>query len=101
MLEKSLVNPKEVVPGTTMAYVGLKNPTQRADLIAYLETIGPALPYRLFIANRNYSLLVAAAMGADAHPWHRLRGGDAVVCPGVQPGGLPCLCAERHRAMPA
>ena len=39
VLEKYLTNPKEVVPGTTMAYVGLKNPTQRADLIAYLETV--------------------------------------------------------------
>ena len=37
VLEKYLANPKEVVPGTTMAYVGLKNATQRADLIAFLE----------------------------------------------------------------
>ena len=39
VLERYLTNPKEVVPGTTMAYVGLKNATQRADLIAYLETL--------------------------------------------------------------
>ena len=39
VLEKYLANPKEVVPGTTMAYVGLKNAAQRADLIAYLETL--------------------------------------------------------------
>jgi cytochrome c len=39
VLDKYLVNPKETIPGTTMAYVGLKNPTQRADLIAYLETL--------------------------------------------------------------
>ena len=39
VLDKYLVNPKEVVPGTTMAYAGLKNATQRADLIAYLESL--------------------------------------------------------------
>ena len=39
VLEKYLTNPKDVVPGTTMAYVGLRNATQRADLIAYLETV--------------------------------------------------------------
>lgn len=38
-LETYLTNPKAVIPGTTMAYVGLKNATQRADLIAYLETL--------------------------------------------------------------
>jgi cytochrome c len=39
VLDKYLLNPKEMIPGTTMAYVGLRNGTQRADLIAYLETL--------------------------------------------------------------
>jgi cytochrome c len=39
VLDKYLVNPRETIPGTTMAYVGLRNATQRADLIAYLETL--------------------------------------------------------------
>ena len=39
VLDKYLVNPRATIPGTTMAYVGLKNATQRADLIAYLETL--------------------------------------------------------------
>lgn len=39
VLDKYLVNPRATVPGTTMAYVGLKNEKQRADLIAYLETV--------------------------------------------------------------
>jgi len=38
-LEKYLVSPKAMVPGTKMTYAGLKNDTQRADLIAYLATI--------------------------------------------------------------
>ncbi|MDO8875557.1 MAG: cytochrome c family protein, partial [Pseudolabrys sp.] len=39
VLETYLTNPKAVVPGTTMAYVGLRNATQRADLIAYLVSL--------------------------------------------------------------
>jgi len=39
VMDKYLTNPRETIPGTIMAYVGLKNATQRADLIAYLETL--------------------------------------------------------------
>ena len=39
VLDKYLTAPKELVPGTTMAFVGIKNATQRADLVAYLETV--------------------------------------------------------------
>ena len=33
-----LAAPAAVVPGTRMAYAGLKDPQRRADVIAYLET---------------------------------------------------------------
>jgi cytochrome c len=33
-----LENPREYMPGTLMSYAGLKNPKQRADVIAYLKT---------------------------------------------------------------
>jgi len=39
VLDKYLINPRQMIPGTTMAYVGLRNETQRANLIAYLETL--------------------------------------------------------------
>jgi cytochrome c2 len=39
VLNRYLANPQKVVPGTTMAYAGLSNETQRGDLIAYLETL--------------------------------------------------------------
>jgi cytochrome c len=39
VLDKYLANPRQMIKGTTMAYVGLKNDTQRANLIAYLETL--------------------------------------------------------------
>ena len=38
-LDTYLTNPRATVPGTTMTFAGLKNDTQRADLIAYLETL--------------------------------------------------------------
>lgn len=38
-LDKYLTNPRAMVPDTTMAYAGLKNEAQRADLIAYLATL--------------------------------------------------------------
>ncbi len=37
-LDKYLENPKALVPGTKMIFPGLKNPQDRADVIAYLKT---------------------------------------------------------------
>ncbi|PSL22262.1 c-type cytochrome [Shimia abyssi] len=39
-LDGFLANPKSYAPGTKMAFSGLKKDTDRANLIAYLETIG-------------------------------------------------------------
>ena len=38
-LDKYLTNPRAMVPDTTMIYAGLKDDTERADLIAYLEML--------------------------------------------------------------
>jgi cytochrome c len=38
-LDKYLVNPRAMVPDTSMVYAGLKDDAQRADLVAYLETL--------------------------------------------------------------
>jgi cytochrome c len=38
-LDKYLVNPRAMVPDTSMVYAGLKDDAKRADLIAYLETL--------------------------------------------------------------
>jgi len=38
-LDRYLSNPQQLVPGTLMTFPGLKNPQQRADVIAYLETL--------------------------------------------------------------
>jgi len=36
-LDKFLENPRKDVPGTAMTYAGIKDPKERADVIAYLE----------------------------------------------------------------
>jgi cytochrome c len=38
-LDPYIKSPRTVVPGTTMAYAGLANDTDRANLIAYLSTL--------------------------------------------------------------
>jgi cytochrome c len=40
-LEKYLTDPQAVVPKTLMIFPGLKDPQKRADVIAYLQSIGP------------------------------------------------------------
>jgi cytochrome c len=38
-LDRYLTSPQQVVPGTLMTFPGLKDARQRADVIAYLETL--------------------------------------------------------------
>jgi cytochrome c len=38
-LDKYLADPREVVPGTKMIFPGIKDKTERDDVIAYLETL--------------------------------------------------------------
>jgi cytochrome c len=38
-LERYLTNPRATIPGTTMAYPGLKDDAKRASLIAYLTSL--------------------------------------------------------------
>jgi len=39
ILDKYLTNPRAVVPGTTMAFAGIRNDAERANVIAYLQTL--------------------------------------------------------------
>ena len=39
VLDKYLVDPKKLIPGTTMALAGLKKDDDRANVIAYLSTL--------------------------------------------------------------
>jgi cytochrome c len=39
VLFQYLENPRQFIPGTTMAFAGIRDPQERANLIAYLETL--------------------------------------------------------------
>jgi cytochrome c len=39
MLDPYLTDPRAVVPGTIMAFAGIRKAEERAALIAYLETL--------------------------------------------------------------
>jgi len=43
-LDHFLTSPKGLVKGTAMGFAGLKNPTERANLIAYLRTLADTPP---------------------------------------------------------
>jgi cytochrome c len=38
-LDPYLTNPREFMPGTTMAFAGIRNDAERANVIAYLQTL--------------------------------------------------------------
>ncbi len=38
-LDRYLINPREAIPGTSMTYAGLRNEAQRADVVAYLDSL--------------------------------------------------------------
>ncbi|TFI58706.1 cytochrome c family protein [Sphingomonas parva] len=45
-LDQFLAGPARAVPGTKMSFAGLRNPRDRANLLAYLATLGPSrLPF--------------------------------------------------------
>ncbi|RIA55296.1 c-type cytochrome [Dichotomicrobium thermohalophilum] len=44
-LDCFLKNPSDCVPGTSMGYAGIKDPQDRADMIAYLASLGDTPPY--------------------------------------------------------
>jgi len=41
-----IANPRAMVPGTKMTYIGMENPKDRVDVIAYLKTVTSAPPAR-------------------------------------------------------
>ncbi len=66
-LNKWLTKPSAVAPGTAMTFAGLSNEKQRADVIAYLDTLSPH-PVPLPKAAEAPAKPAAAAAAAPAAP---------------------------------
>lgn len=71
-LNAFIQNPKQAVPGTIMAFAGIAQAKERADLIAYLKSVSPAAPplpeASAAAAPANAAAPAAPAGGAPAAP---------------------------------
>jgi len=68
-LDEFLTNPKADIPGTLMAFAGLKKPDERANVIAYLRTLSDSpvpLPEPLAAEAPAEGQAAPATDGADA-----------------------------------
>ncbi len=79
MLNTYLTNPKAEVPGTSMAFAGLPKAADRADLIAYLNSLS---------ANPK-PLPTAAAVPAEAAPAEAAPAGEAPAAPAPEAPAAP------------
>jgi cytochrome c len=64
-LDKYLASPGRAIPGNKMAFNGVRNPKDRANLLAYLGTLGSAPPYP---APQPAAASVAAGAPAGSTP---------------------------------
>jgi cytochrome c len=70
-LNKWLTKPSAVAPGTAMTFAGLSNEKQRADVIAYLDTLSPhpvPLPKAAEAPAKPAAAAAAAPAAAPANP---------------------------------
>ncbi len=68
-LDKFLTSPKGLIKGTAMGFAGLKNPTERANLIAYMRTFSDSpAPLPEAAAPADAAAAPAEAAPAEAAP---------------------------------
>lgn len=93
-LNKWLTKPSADAPGTAMTFAGLSNPKQRADVIAFLDTLSPH-PIPLPKAQSENAAAPAAkpAAAAPAKP--------AAAAPANAPAAVPAPTAPSGGAAPA
>jgi len=88
-LDKFLANPKGEIPGTAMAFAGLKKPDERANVIAYLRTLADSpVPLPEAAAAAAPAVEGAAAAGAPVMPGSETppaAAGAMPEAPGAQP----------------
>jgi cytochrome c len=84
-------NPQKYIPGTKMTFVGLKQPQDRINVIAYLHSRGGTLP----IPAPNPAAAAAAAAPAATAP------AGAAPAPGAAEAGKPTATTAAPPASPA
>lgn len=84
-------NPQKYIPGTKMTFVGLKQPQDRINVIAYLHSRGGTLP----IPAPNPAAAAAAAPAAATAP------AGAAPAPGAAEAGKPTTTPAAAPASPA
>ena len=88
-LNKWLTKPSAVAPGTAMTFAGLSNEKQRADVIAYLDTLSPH-PVPLPTAQ---GAAAPAAKAPAATPAPAAGGPPPAAAPGNPPAPAPAAPA--------
>jgi cytochrome c len=98
-LNKWLTKPSAVAPGTAMTFAGLANEKQRADIIAYLDTLSPhPVPLPKAQGSAAPPAKPAAAAPAATAP---ASGGSPAASPGNAPAPAPAAPAAPAGAAPA
>jgi cytochrome c len=99
MFDHYIENPKKKVPATNMNFIGIKKQTDRADLMAYLRTLGnpPPLPDPLPEQPAAPPADGAAPPADGAAP----AAPGATPAPGVPAGAAPTPGAPAQPAAPA
>ena len=75
-LDTFLKNPMEAVPGTTMVFPGVQDDTERANLIAYLNTLklvaGKGVEVTYYSCTSCHSEMIVAQQGKTREGWDKL-----------------------------
>jgi len=85
-----LIKPKKFIKGTKMSFAGLRNATQRADLVAYFRSLTAAAPIRTEEGDAVQGKIVAAKQCKICHSFD--KGGKMIFGPNLygivgQPAG--------------
>ena len=75
-IDKWITNPRAVLPGTKMTFIGMPDPNDRRDVIAFLKVQTSAAPKSSQVGPRPLPSSRCPRSGSD----------EALACPHVEPG---------------